>query len=172
MAPSDAQHGLRRRGAASGEASSARASALAQLQSLRQEGGRRVDAFQLKLEDKIYDTLPDADYNLLVAKRRQSDRGFVVDDSGLGYDDLGEEDDWGVDARRYSSGDDEDDGDGDGDGDGKKSRKTKAKPPSGAVDDFSAFLAQFILSWFLNSITAYAFIPTSFPTTVLVFLLP
>ncbi|MCO5579179.1 hypothetical protein L7F22_033032 [Adiantum nelumboides] len=101
MAPAE-----RRRGPVSGEAS-ARASALAQLQSLRNQGGRRVDGFQLKLEDKIYDTLPEADYNLLVAKRRQSDKGFVVGDEGLGYEDVGEEEDWEVDARPESSDEEE-----------------------------------------------------------------
>ncbi|KAI5077505.1 hypothetical protein GOP47_0007329 [Adiantum capillus-veneris] len=101
MAPAE-----RRRGPASSEAS-ARASALAQLQSLRNQGGRRVDGFQLKLEDKIYDTLPEADYNLLVAKRRQSDKGFVVGDEGLGYEDVGEEEDWEVDMRPESSDEEE-----------------------------------------------------------------
>ena len=133
-----------------------------------------MDAFQLKLEDKIYDTLPDADYNLLVAKRRQSDKGFVVDDSGLGYEDLGEEEDWEVDVRAESSGDDDDHGDGAGAGDGRKSRKTKGKS-SGAKFDlssvlFSAYLKTNFSYWFriLSSLFASftCFISSFLPSSI------
>ncbi len=123
----------RRRGGGEGGAAggggvtSARAAALSELRSLKQKGGRRIDGFQLKLEDKIYDTLSESDYNLLVAKRRETGaNAFVVADDGLGYADVGEEVEWDVDEFPHDSdGDDDEDGhsgkrknkkNGDGDG--------------------------------------------------------
>ncbi|GLJ35374.1 hypothetical protein SUGI_0711430 [Cryptomeria japonica] len=98
--------GSRRRnggGAAAGSESSARSAALQQLKNLRQQGGRRVDGFDLKLEEKIYDTVAEDDYAQLVAKRRADAKDFVVDDAGLGYCDIGEEDDWETGTLNYSS---------------------------------------------------------------------
>ncbi|KAL3682848.1 hypothetical protein R1sor_000870 [Riccia sorocarpa] len=70
----------------------ARSSALQELIALKKNGGRRVDNFEVRLEEKIYDTLSEADYSLHVCKRRQEAAEFVVDDDGLGY--VGDEDDW------------------------------------------------------------------------------
>ncbi len=108
----------RRRGGGEGGAAggggltSARAAALSELRSLKQKGGRRIDGFQLKLEEKIYDTLSESDYNLLVAKRRETGaNAFVVADDGLGYADVGEEVEWDVDEFPHDSdGDDGEDG--------------------------------------------------------------
>lgn len=74
----------------------ARSTALQRLRTLR-SGGRRSDSsgFHLKLENPIYDTVEEEEYDRLVAKRREEVRGFIVDDDGLlGYADDGEEEDW------------------------------------------------------------------------------
>ncbi|BBN16162.1 DNA polymerase alpha subunit A [Marchantia polymorpha subsp. ruderalis] len=83
--------GSRRRTCSNPQAS-ARSSALQELLALKKNGGKRVDNFEVRLEDKVYDTLSEADYNLHISKRRQEAEEFVVDDDGLGY--LEEEDDW------------------------------------------------------------------------------
>ncbi|KAG0614550.1 hypothetical protein M758_6G185500 [Ceratodon purpureus] len=95
---------------------SARAAALLELKNLKDKGGRRVDTFQVREEEKIYDSLSEADYNLLVQKRREEVKNFVVADDGLGYADIGEEEDWNVDQYSDESGDE------DGGG-GKKKKK-------------------------------------------------
>lgn len=100
--------GRRNRGAA--PEVSARASALEVLKNLKDKGGRRVDSYQFKEEEKIYDSLSEADYNLLVAKRREEVKNFVVEDDGLGYADIGEEEDWNED--KYVDESDEEDGTG------------------------------------------------------------
>lgn len=100
--------GRRSRGAA--PEVSARASALEVLKNLKDKGGRRVDSYQFKEEEKIYDSLSEADYNLLVAKRREEVKNFVVEDDGLGYADIGEEEDWNED--KYIDESDEEDGTG------------------------------------------------------------
>ena len=108
--------GRRSRGAA--PEVSARASALEVLKNLKDKGGRRVDSYQFKEEEKIYDSLSEADYNLLVAKRREEVKNFVVEDDGLGYADIGEEEDWNED--KYIDESDEEDGT------GKKKKKKNA----------------------------------------------
>ncbi|PSS30744.1 DNA polymerase alpha catalytic subunit like [Actinidia chinensis var. chinensis] len=80
----------RRRSRGSGAAS--RADALKRLQALRR--GERVGGPQIKMEDPIYDTVAEDEYDALVAKRREEVRGFIVDDNGLGYGDEGQEEDW------------------------------------------------------------------------------
>lgn len=107
--------GRRTRGTGSSEAS-ARAAALSELRNLKDKGGRRVDTFQVREEEKIYDSLSEADYNLLVVKRREEVKNFVVADDGLGYADIGEEEDWNVD--QYSGESEDEDG-----GTGKKKKK-------------------------------------------------
>ncbi|XP_024534663.1 DNA polymerase alpha catalytic subunit [Selaginella moellendorffii] len=97
----------RRAAGAAGQAS-ARSAALEQLKRLREGGGRRVDTFELKVEEQIFDRLDEKDYALLVAKRRLESQDFVVDDDGLGYADIGEEENWDVGAMPESS--DEEDG--------------------------------------------------------------
>ncbi|TQD92714.1 hypothetical protein C1H46_021707 [Malus baccata] len=97
----------RRRGR--GPEASARAGALERLKALR-HGGRRSETggFQIKMEDRIYDTVGDDEYDAIVAKRREEVRGFIVDDNGLGYCDEGEEEDW---TRAGPSSDESDGGD-------------------------------------------------------------
>lgn len=95
---------------------SARAAALSELKNLKDKGGRRVDTYQVREEEKIYDSLSEADYNLLVVKRREEAKNFVVADDGLGYADVGEEEDWNVD--QYSGESEDEDG-----GIGKKKKK-------------------------------------------------
>eukprot|EP01018_Ginkgo_biloba_P019746 Gb_26055 [translate_table: standard] len=110
----------RRNGGPSAPKSSAHSAALEQLKNLRQRGGRRVDGFELKMEDKIYDSVAEDDYALLVAKRREAVKDFVVDDGGFGYNDVGEEDDWDADALPSSSEEEE----------GSSRKKKQAKDPS------------------------------------------
>ena len=110
--------GRRTRGVA--PETSARAAALLELKNLKDKGGRRVDNFQVREEEKIYDSLSEADYNLLVIKRREEVKNFVVADDGLGYADVGEEEDWNVD--QYGSESDDEDG-----GAGKKKKNADGK---------------------------------------------
>lgn len=76
----------------------------------RIHGGRRSDATgpQIRLENPVYDTVPEDEYNALVAKRREQARSFIVDDEGLGYGDEGEEEDWSQAGFNLSSGESED----------------------------------------------------------------
>ncbi|CAK9177541.1 unnamed protein product [Ilex paraguariensis] len=46
------------------------------------------------MEDPIYDTIDEDEYESLVAKRREEVKGFIVDDDGIGYGDEGQEEDW------------------------------------------------------------------------------
>ncbi|KAL1354676.1 hypothetical protein HN51_006736 [Arachis hypogaea] len=85
-----------------GTASSARSEALERLKA-RVRGGP-----QIRLENPIYDTVEEEEYNALVAKRREQARAFIVDDDGLGYGDEGEEEDWSKGGFSLSS--DESDG--------------------------------------------------------------
>lgn len=93
-----------RRRPAGTAAGSERASALDQLKNLRQKGGKRIDAFNLKLEDRVYDEVSEPDYALLVAHRRKEANNFVVDDGDLGYADIGEEEEWDVNVYSDSEG--------------------------------------------------------------------
>ena len=43
----------------------------------------------------MYDKVDEQEYAKLVSERREAGVGFVVDDDGFGYADIGEEDDWG-----------------------------------------------------------------------------
>ncbi|KAL6954768.1 DNA-directed DNA polymerase, partial [Sarracenia purpurea var. burkii] len=72
----------------------ARAGALERLKTIRRGGRREGGGFQIKMEDPIYDTVGEDEYDALVAKRREEVRGFIVDDDGLGYGDEGQEEDW------------------------------------------------------------------------------
>lgn len=113
----------RRRNAGAAAAGSDRSAALQQLKNLRQQGGRRVDAFEIKLDDKIYDSVAEDDYAKLVAKRRAAVKDFVVDDGGLGYNDDGEEDDWEAGDLPYSSSEE-------AEADGGSARRKKAAKDS------------------------------------------
>ncbi|XP_052195502.1 DNA polymerase alpha catalytic subunit [Diospyros lotus] len=77
-----------------GSSASTRSEALERLKALRRGGRREGGGFQVKIEDPIYDTVDDDEYDALVAKRREETRGFIVDDDGLGYGDEGQEEDW------------------------------------------------------------------------------
>ncbi|KAJ6288671.1 hypothetical protein OIU76_024620 [Salix suchowensis] len=100
--------GKRRRG----PEASARSEALERLKALRR-GGRRSEnggGYSIKMEDPIYDSVPEEEYNSIVARRREEAQGFIVDDDGLGYGDEGEEEDWSRAGLPPSS--DESDGEG------------------------------------------------------------
>ncbi|CAI5989407.1 unnamed protein product, partial [Closterium sp. NIES-65] len=83
---------------------------------------RRIDTFELKEEDRLYDVVDESEYQKIVAQRRAAGENFVVDDNGLGYADTGLEDVW---DRR-----DDDDDSWDEDEDGGR-RKKKEKKPAG-----------------------------------------
>ncbi|XP_051126986.1 DNA polymerase alpha catalytic subunit [Andrographis paniculata] len=89
-----------------GAAATARSEALERLKALRRGGRREMDAggFQIKMEEPIYDTVDDDQYEALVAKRREEVKGFIVDDDGLGYGDEGQEEDWSLAGVALSSG--------------------------------------------------------------------
>ena len=61
-------------------------SALQELAELRKSGGKRVDTYELKEEEAVYDEVDEADYAKLVQKRREegggccpgSDQGFAT----------------------------------------------------------------------------------------------
>eukprot|EP00897_Mesotaenium_endlicherianum_P001393 jgi/Mesen1/1281/ME000013S00772 len=76
-----------------------RRSALAQLAACRRkdtEGGasKRPDRYTVRTKERIYDEVSDVEYAEIVAKRRKEGGGFVVGDEGLGYTDIGEEEEW------------------------------------------------------------------------------
>ncbi|XP_031475754.1 DNA polymerase alpha catalytic subunit [Nymphaea colorata] len=98
----------------------ARASALERLKAIRESGRSAAGVdFQVRIEEPIYDTVPEEAYAALVAKRREAVKDFIVDDNGLGYGDLGEEEDWERTAYEGSSSED-DHGD-----DGRSGRRKK-----------------------------------------------
>ncbi|XP_020584003.1 LOW QUALITY PROTEIN: DNA polymerase alpha catalytic subunit [Phalaenopsis equestris] len=102
--PESSVHGRRSR--AKGQDVAVRAEALERLKTLRRSGGRRSAAgvgFQIKMEEPIYDTVEEDDYDALVARRREDVGGFIVDDDGLGYADDGHEVDWSNPSLAYSS---------------------------------------------------------------------
>ncbi|XP_057454382.1 DNA polymerase alpha catalytic subunit-like [Lotus japonicus] len=113
--------GSRKRRPTRGPESTARSQALERLKA-RLGGGRRSDPAgpQIKLENPIYDTVPEDEYNALVAKRREQAQDFIVDDDGLGYGDQGQEEDWSKAGYTLSSGDESDGG-------GEKAEKPKRK---------------------------------------------
>lgn len=95
----------RRRGR--GAEASARAGALERLKALRQGGRRSGESggYDIKLENPIYETVDDDEYDKLVARRREEARGFIIDDDGLGYGDEGQEEDWTIPGFASSSDD-------------------------------------------------------------------
>lgn len=48
----------------------------------------------MKLQKPIHDTIPEDEYDSLVAKCGEDALGFIFDDDGLGFGDEGEEADW------------------------------------------------------------------------------
>ena len=113
-----------RRSAAS--AVSSRKSALEELKALREKGSsafgddvgndadakvtrkRRIDTFELKEDEQLYDVVDEGEYKKTVERQRADADGFIVDDDGLGYND-GDDDVWG---RDYDQDDDDLDEDG------------------------------------------------------------
>ncbi|KAK7307110.1 hypothetical protein VNO77_39879 [Canavalia gladiata] len=121
MADSEPVTGRRR---PRGAEATARSEALERLKA-RLRGSRRSDADgpQIKLENPIYDTVPEDEYNALVAKRREQARSFIVDDEGLGYGDEGEEEDWSKAGFTLSSDESE------GESERPKRKKVEKKDP-------------------------------------------
>lgn len=107
-----------------GPEASARSAALERLKA-RLRGGRRSDdgGPQIRLENPIYDTVPEEEYNALVAKRREQAQSFIVDDDGLGYGDEGEEEDWSKAGFTLSS------DESDGESERPKRKKVEKKDP-------------------------------------------
>lgn len=95
-----------------GAEASARAEALERLKALRRGGRRSGESggYDIKLENPIYDTVEEDEYDALVARRREEARGFIVDDDGLGYGDEGQEEDWSIAGVPLSSDDESLDG--------------------------------------------------------------
>ncbi|GAB2231798.1 hypothetical protein Drorol1_Dr00010810 [Drosera rotundifolia] len=93
-------------------APTSRAEALERLRSLRRGERRPQNSYQFKIEDPIYDTVDEDEYSALVAKRKSEFSDFVVEDengdSGLGYRDDGEEEDWTKVGVEMSDGEGED----------------------------------------------------------------
>ncbi|GER47322.1 DNA polymerase [Striga asiatica] len=88
-----------------GAAATVRAEKLKLLKELRRGGRREMEAggYLIKMEEPIYDTVEDDEYEALLAKRREEVKGFIVDDNGLGYVDEGQEEDWSISRRSLSS---------------------------------------------------------------------
>ncbi|CAA7030946.1 unnamed protein product [Microthlaspi erraticum] len=99
-----------RRKRSRGAEASTRKVALERLKSIRQGGG---GGFDIRLEQPIFDTVDDDEYDALVSRRREEARGFVVEDGGeiggdLGYFDDGEEEDWSKPSGAESTADESD----------------------------------------------------------------
>lgn len=146
----DEEGGSRKRRATRGPEATARSEAL-QLLKARKSGGRRSDgaAPQIKLENPIYDTIEEDEYNALVAKRREQARSFIVDDDGLGYGDEGEEEDWS--KAGFTLSDDE------SEGEAEKPKRKKDPPqpkrPSSSLSAAAAMMgAQRLSSMFTSSV--------------------
>ncbi|KAA8547110.1 hypothetical protein F0562_003539 [Nyssa sinensis] len=106
-----------------GANATARADALERLKTIRRGGRSEVGGFRIKMEDPIYDTVAEDEYDALVAKRREEVRGFIVDDNGLGYGDEGQEEDWSQAGLPPSS------DESDGESEKPKRKKTEKKDP-------------------------------------------
>ncbi|KAI4326084.1 hypothetical protein MLD38_031432 [Melastoma candidum] len=103
-----------------GPEATAREEALQRLKAIR-SGGAGAAVAQIKIDDPIYDTVEEDEYDKLVAKRREEVKGFIVDDDGLlGYADDGEEEDWTRAGSNWSSEEEGEDG-------GSKVEKVKKK---------------------------------------------
>ena len=99
-----------------------KAGALEALEAARAGRGARVGEFQVRQEEAVFDEVGEEDYAALVEERREAHGGFVVDDGGEGYQDLGEEEDWGT----AGAGAEEAGAEGEGRG-GKRGRKRKER---------------------------------------------
>ncbi|EFH39209.1 hypothetical protein ARALYDRAFT_359258 [Arabidopsis lyrata subsp. lyrata] len=89
---------------------SSRKEALERLKATRKGGLRNGGGgCEIRLQKPIFDTVGDEEYQSLVSRRREEDRGFVVDDGDLGYVDEGEEEDWSKPSGGAESTDESDD---------------------------------------------------------------
>lgn len=140
---------------ARGAGATARSEALERLKALRRGGRRELDAggFQIKMEQPIYDTVDEDEYEALVAKRREDAKGFIVDDNGLGYGDEGQEEDWSVAGASLSSEESE--------GESERSKKKKkvlnsekeaSKKPSALASAAALMGKQRISNMFTSSV--------------------
>ncbi|KAL0721627.1 hypothetical protein Bca4012_036226 [Brassica carinata] len=112
-----------------GAEASTRKEALERLKAIRQGGLRNLSAsgggYDIRIEEPIFDTVDDDEYDAIVSRRREEARGFVVDDGedgDLGYGDEGEEEDF-----TKPSGPDSTDESDDGGGFSGRLRKKKAE---------------------------------------------
>ncbi|KAF8085461.1 hypothetical protein N665_0666s0009 [Sinapis alba] len=112
-----------------GAEASTRKEALERLKAIRQGGLRNLAAsgggYDIRIEEPIFDTVDDDEYDAIVSRRREEARGFVVDDGedgDLGYGDEGEEEDF-----TKPSGPDSTDESDDGGGFSGRLRKKKAE---------------------------------------------
>ncbi len=97
------------------------AGALGALEAARAGRGARAEGFEVRREEAVFDEVGEEAYAALVEERREAHGGFVVDDDGEGYQDLGEEEDWG------KAGDGAGEGAGDAREGGKRGRKRKER---------------------------------------------
>ncbi|KAL8044514.1 hypothetical protein ABFX02_08G049900 [Erythranthe guttata] len=121
---SDEQQAVGGRKRARGVTATPRTEALERLRAIRRGGRREIDGggFQIRMEQPIYDTVDEDEYTALVAKRREENEGFIVDDDGLGYGDQGQEEDWSLAGGSLSSEESE------GESGRLKKKKNKSNP--------------------------------------------
>lgn len=82
-----------------------RAQALAQIRASRASGKSRLDTYQVKDAEDLYDTVDEEGYKKVVRSRLDQD-DFVVEDNGEGYADDGRED-WHAEQRQALDSDSE-----------------------------------------------------------------
>ena len=82
--------------------------ALERLKRNREKGSTGLKDYKIS-EDKVFDEVDEASFQIIARKRLQDD--FVVDDDGIGYADYGH-DDWSHSANEFSSSSDDDDNQG------------------------------------------------------------
>ncbi|CAH8335889.1 unnamed protein product [Eruca vesicaria subsp. sativa] len=116
-----------------GAEATTRKEALERLKAIRQGGLRNLAAsgggYDIRIEQPIFDTVDDDEYDAIVSRRREEARGFVVDDGeegDLGYGDEGEEEDF-----TKPSGPDSTDESDDGGGFSGRLRKKKGEKKKG-----------------------------------------
>ncbi|KAJ0239082.1 DNA polymerase alpha catalytic subunit [Hirschfeldia incana] len=120
-----------------GAEASTRKEALERLKAIREGGRRNLSAasgggYDIRIEEPIFDTVDDDEYESIVSRRREEARGFVVDDGedgDLGYGDEGEEEDF-----TKPSGPDSTDESDDGGGFSGRLRKKKAEKKKAAKE--------------------------------------
>ncbi|GAU26038.1 hypothetical protein TSUD_224990 [Trifolium subterraneum] len=137
MADEDGSSSRKRR-PTRGPDATARSQALERLKA-RRSGDRGSDTAgpQIRLENPIYDTIPEEEYNALVASRRDQARSFIVDDEGIGYGDEGEEEDWSKAGVSFS----DDESEGESEKPKRKKENSQTKRTSSSAAKLSAAAA-------------------------------